>query len=61
VYPHGRAVNLSGDKPRPASYSIHKHGDASRSRPYTKRPCAWGLGGSILRRAPCPENNQSLY
>ncbi|MDR0474410.1 MAG: hypothetical protein LBH43_12150 [Treponema sp.] len=47
VYQCGGGVILSGEKPQPVSYPIYKHGDASRNRPYTKRPSAADWAGKI--------------
>ncbi|MDR0475510.1 MAG: hypothetical protein LBH43_17785 [Treponema sp.] len=57
VCPRGGAVILSGDKPRPASYPIHKHGDANRMPTVYEASKRGGLGGENSRNSPPQETH----
>jgi hypothetical protein len=57
VYQYGGVVNLSGDKPLPAFYSIHKHAAVCRMPTIYGAAKSGGLSGENSRNSPPQETH----
>ncbi|MDR0472213.1 MAG: hypothetical protein LBH43_00840 [Treponema sp.] len=57
VYQYGGAVNLSGDKPRPASYPVYKPAAVSRVPTVYGASKRGGQGGENSRNSPPQETH----